>query len=158
MRSWTRWSRSRAAGAPARRPWASAVPASSTPRPARWTWALAHRAHFRNALAQHRSDSALEPALQPADGDGSTVCVGSSYAPWSFEFGHGPVYRHVVDLADSTTSWFVIPPWNSAAHRSHSANMLARWAGHAYAPLRLDWTRIERDAAETLEFAGGTAR
>jgi penicillin amidase len=125
------------------------------PDPARWTWGRAHLAHFHSALTAHGRGSTFEPALVPADGDGSTVSVGGSSAPWAFTFTHGPAFRHVVDLADSLTSWVVIPPWNSAASGAHSADLRARWADHGYVPLRMDWTRIERDSSTTVAFPAG---
>jgi penicillin amidase len=128
------------------------------PDPARWTWARAHRAHFQNPLAEHGRGARFEPSLVPADGDGSTVSVGGSTAPWSFAFTHGPAFRHVVDLADSLTSWVVIPPWNSAAPGGHSADLRSRWADHGYVPLRMDWSRIEREAAGSVAFPAGGQR
>ena len=125
------------------------------PDVARWTWGRAHAAHFQNALATHGRGARFEPALTPADGDGSTVSVGGSSAPWSLAFSHGPTFRHVVDLADSLTSWIVIAPWNAATPDGHSPDLRERWAGHGYVPLRMDWTRIERDAAATLLFPAG---
>ena len=44
----------------------------------------------------------------------------------------------------------MVPPWNSAAAGAHGADLRARWANHAYVPLRMDWPRIEREAVETL--------
>ena len=128
------------------------------PDPARWTWARAHTAHFRNPLASHGRGARFEPPLVPADGDGSTVAVGSSFAPWDLTFAHGPAFRHVVDLADSMTSWVVIPPWNSEAAAHHGADLSRRWADHGYVPLRMNWPGIERVAAETIVFAPAPGR
>ncbi len=122
----------------------------------RWTWGRAHRAHFAHALAG-RGGERFEPPLTPEDGDGSTVSVGGSRAPWDFEVSHGPAFRHVVDLADSLTSWIVIPPWNAADGAGHSADLRERWASHGYVPLRMDWARIEREAAARVTFAPGAA-
>lgn len=106
----------------------------------RWRWARAHRARFRHALAWR--DSLLSPPPQPADGDNSTVSVGRSSLPWSTAFTHGPVWRHLVDLSVTDSSWCVMPPGN-AGHGPHARDLMARWAGHGYVPLHLDWKRIE---------------
>jgi penicillin G amidase len=120
----------------------------------RWTWGRAHRAHFAHALAAH-GGARFEPPLTPEDGDGSTVAVAGSRAPWNFEVAHGPAFRHVVDLADSLTSWMVVPPWNAANGNGHSPDLRQRWASHGYVPLRMDWARIERDAASRVTFSPG---
>ncbi len=109
------------------------------PDPARWTWARAHRARFRHALAWR--DSSLQPAPVAADGDQSTVSVGRSSLPWSTTFTHGPVWRHVVDLAVPESSLCVLPPGN-AGEGPHARDHLARWADHEYVPLHLDPARI----------------
>jgi penicillin amidase len=121
------------------------------PRLADWTWGRAHRARFSHPLADAGRGRDFEPALQPADGDGSTVSVGGSRAPWSFEFTHGPAFRHVVDLADSTRSWCVVPPWNSAEAAARGSDLRGRWASHAYVPLDLDWRRIADASAVQTE-------
>ena len=120
----------------------------------RWTWGRAHRAHFAHALAG-RGGAGCEPPLTPEDGDGSTVCVGGSRAPWSFEVAHGPAFRHVVDLADSLASWIAIPPWNAADGDGHSADLRERWASHGYVPLLMDRARIERAAASRVTLSPG---
>ena len=106
----------------------------------RWRWGEAHRARFRHALAWR--DSTLQPPLLPADGDNSTVSVGRSSLPWSTLFTHGPVWRHLVDLAVAESSLCVVPPGNAGAG-PHARDLMARWANHGYVPLYLDWTRIE---------------
>jgi penicillin amidase len=106
----------------------------------RWTWGRAHRARFRHTLAW--KDSTLMPAPFPADGDQSTVSVGRSSLPWSTVFTHGPVWRHLVDLAVAESSLCVLPPGN-AGSGPHARDHLARWAGHGYVPLYLDWGRVE---------------
>jgi penicillin amidase len=106
----------------------------------RWTWGRAHRARFRHTLAW--KDSTLMPAPLPADGDQSTVSVGRSSLPWNTVFTHGPVWRHLVDLAVAESSLCVLPPGN-AGSGPHARDHLARWAGHGYVPLYLDWGRIE---------------
>ena len=120
---------------------------------ATWTWGRAHRARFVHALAGR--DAGLEPALVPEDGDGGTVAVGGTRAPWNLELRFGPAFRHVVDLADSLTSWVVIPPWNAATASGHTADLRARWASHDYVPLRMSWPTIEREAAERIVLAPG---
>ena len=112
-----------------------------------WTWGRAHRARFRHALAWR--DSTLQPAPFPADGDQSTVSVGRSSLPWNTQFTHGPVWRHLVDLSVAESSLCVLPPGNAAEGR-HARDHLARWAGHGYVPLYLDWARVEAAAGGEL--------
>ena len=125
----------------------------------RWTWGRAHSAYFAHPLAR-RGGARFEPPLTPEDGDGSTICVGGSRAPWNFKVTHGPAFRHVVDLADSLMSWMIVPPWNAADGEGHGPDLRERWASHGYVPLRMDWARIERDgvARVTLSPGGSTAR
>jgi penicillin amidase len=105
-----------------------------------WHWGRAHRARFRHALAWR--DPVLSPPPLPADGDNSTVCVGRSSLPWSTIFTHGPVWRHLVDLSVTDSSLCIAPPGNAGAG-PHARDLLARWAGHGYVPLYLDWARVE---------------
>ena len=116
--------------------------------PAGWRWGRAHLAHFRHALAATRAgaDSRWEPPLTPVDGDNSTPCVGPSRLPWSYEVTHAPIFRHVVDLGNPRWSWVALPPGNAAG----ATDQLARWADHGYVRLLLDWTLVDRSAAERL--------
>ncbi|MGH7732017.1 MAG: penicillin acylase family protein, partial [Candidatus Eiseniibacteriota bacterium] len=111
-----------------------------------------HRAHFRHALAWR--DPGLEPPAIEADGDQSTVSVGRSSLPWNDLFTHGPVWRHVVDLAAPESSLCVVPPGNAGAG-PHARDHLARWANHAYVPLYLDWSRIEMARESELRMEPG---
>ncbi len=113
-----------------------------------WTWARAHRAHFRHALAalDAANARAWEPEPIPVDGDGSTPCVGGSHLPWNTDVTHGPVFRHVVDLANRDYSYGVLPPGNT----SGSTRLLARWADHGYVPLYLNWEHIKAVTAERV--------
>ncbi|HKQ57026.1 MAG TPA: penicillin acylase family protein, partial [Candidatus Eisenbacteria bacterium] len=112
--------------------------------------ARAHQARFRHALAWR--DTTLQPAPVPADGDQSTVSVGRSSLPWSALFTHGPVWRHLVDLAVPESSLCVVPPGN-AGQGPHARDHLSRWANHGYVPLLLDWRRVEtaRETETRLE-------
>jgi penicillin amidase len=122
---------------------------------ARWTWGRAHRARFAHPLARRGDGARFEPPLTPEDGDGSTICVGGSRAPWNFDVGFGPAFRHVVDLADSLTSWMIVPPWNAADGNGHSTDLRGRWASHDYVPLRMDWALIEREGAARVTLSPG---
>jgi penicillin amidase len=110
------------------------------PGPTIWRYGEAHRARFRHALAWR--DTTLQPPTLAADGDQSTVSVGRSSLPWSLLFTHGPVWRHVVDLAVAESSLCIVPPGNAGAGR-HARDHLARWANHGYVPLLRDWERVE---------------
>jgi len=120
----------------------------------RWRWAEAHRARFRHALAW--KDSALTPPPLPEDGDNSTVSVGRSSLPWGTNVTHGPVWRHLVDLAVPDSSWCVVVPGNTGEGR-HGRDMMTRWANHAYVPLLLDWARIEAVKESETTLTPGTA-
>jgi penicillin amidase len=121
---------------------------------ARWTYGRAHRARFRHALAALDPRERWEPPLLPGDGDNATPSVGASRLPWSIEVTHGPVFRHVVDLARPLVSFAVVPPWNSAAFPAGGERDLrARWANHGYVPLHLDWARVEAAAFDRVRLA-----
>ena len=102
----------------------------------RWTWERAHRAAFRSDLAGR--PGAWQPPPTPMDGDNSTPSVGASRLPWTTVVTHGPVFRHLVDLAVTDSSLGILPPGNSGARRSpHLLDHLARWADHRYVPFYL---------------------
>lgn len=111
------------------------------PDPETWTWGRAHRARFVHGLRD--LDPSFQPAPIPADGDGSTPCVGRSNLPWSVTFGHASVFRLLVDLASPDLALGIIPPGNSGDRASgHARDLLAGWANHGYVPLYLDWAKV----------------
>lgn len=111
---------------------------------ARWRYGLAHQAHFRHDLGRDLGVTAWEPPPTPVDGDAGTPSVAGSRLPWNRWVTHGPVLRHLVDLAVPESSFVVLPPGNSGNPRSpHSRDMLTRWAQHGDVPLYLSWERIE---------------
>ncbi|MFN8588833.1 MAG: penicillin acylase family protein [Candidatus Eisenbacteria bacterium] len=128
------------------------------PDVSRWTWGRAHRARFVHPLASLGKDdrARFEPPYTPEDGDGSTVSVGGTRAPWNFDVRHGPCWRHVVDLADSSTSFGVIPPFNSEARRD--ADLRGLWANHGYVRLDLDWARVRQAAVDAATLESTTPR
>ncbi len=125
------------------------------PDPGTWRWGRIHRARFVHELAGRFPAARFEPPLTPEDGDGSTVCVGPARAPYDLQVTHGPVYRHVVDLGDSTRSWVVVAPWNSEPAGREGSDLRSRWADHGYVPLRLEWSAIERTAVDRRVFRPG---
>jgi len=113
------------------------------PELASWTYGRAHQARFRHALSGLDSRSRWEVPLTPENGDNATPSVGASRLPWNIEVTHGPVFRHVVDLARPEVSWAVVAPWNSAAFTpTGDRDLRLRWAQHEYVPLHLDTARI----------------
>lgn len=117
--------------------------------PARWTWGRAHQARFRHAL-HGRDPKAYPDLLVPADGANGSPCVGASALPWRTTFTHGPVFRHLVDLAVPNASLAVIPPGNQGGDGPHARDQLERWANHGYVPLTLDPARIEEYAEDRV--------
>ena len=116
-----------------------------------WRWGRADRARFRHPLAERVPGGAArwEPPLTPIDGDRSSPAVGGARLPWSTTVVHGPVFRHVVDLAERRVSWGVIAPANAdGPWRGGGAEMRQRWADHHAVPFYLDWARIEAIAAD----------
>lgn len=106
---------------------------------ARWPYGRAHRARFVHPVAK-----AFERPSIPADGDFSTVSVGSSRLPWNNTFAFAPAFRHLVNLADADSSLGVIPPGNSGDLASpHAYDMIERWAMHRYVPFYLSWSAAE---------------
>jgi len=122
------------------------------PDPADWTWGRAHRARFAHALAWH--DPALTPATVAMDGDNVTPSVGRSNLPWDWKVTHGPVWRHVVDLADPDRSWCVIAPGNPSEGPLRT-RLTDAWSRHGYVPLDLRWDRIERAKSGELRLTPG---
>ena len=107
----------------------------------KWQWGRAHRARMAHPL--RFKDPALEPDPVGADGDNSSPCVGPANLPWSTTFAHAPVFRHVVDLAVTDSSFGVIPPGDSGDPTSpHARDHIARWAEHKYVPFYLNWERV----------------
>jgi penicillin amidase len=120
------------------------------PDPADWTWGRAHRARFTHALGW--LDSSLTPATVAMDGDNVTPSVGRSNLPWDWKVTHGPVWRHVVDLADPDRSWCVIVPGNPSEGPLRTT-LTDPWSSHGYVPLDLRWDRIERAKSGDLRLA-----
>lgn len=115
------------------------------PEPSSWRWGRAHRARFRHPLSALDGRARWEPPLTPMDGDNASPSVGPSRLPASTEVVFGPVYRHVVDLAQPDRSYGVVPPLNSAAFTDGAdADQRARWARHGYVPFLLDPAAIAR--------------
>jgi penicillin amidase len=110
------------------------------PDPATWRWSRAHLARFHNALDWKEPE--LEPPATSVDGDNSTPCAAPSALPWRLSVLHGPVFRHLVDLADPDSSLGVVVPGN-AGEGPHRDDQLQRWANHGYVPLLLSRERIE---------------
>jgi penicillin amidase len=122
------------------------------PDPSRWTWDRAHRAVFKSAMGSR--PGTWQPPPTPVDGDNSTPSVGASRLPWSTSVTHGPVMRHLVDLAVTDSSLGVMPPGNSGSwHSGHVLDQLGSWANHTYVPFYLSWDRVERakESEITLE-------
>ncbi len=120
---------------------------------ARWRYGLAHQARFRHDLGRDLKVDGWEPPPAPVDGDAGTPSVGGSRLPWNRWVTHGPVLRHVVDLAVPDSSFVALPPGNSGDPRSpHARDLLGRWAQHGDVPLYLSWGRIEaaKESALTL--------
>jgi len=115
-----------------------------------WTWGRAHRARFTHALGW--LDSSLTPATVAMDGDNVTPSVGRSNLPWDWKVTHGPVWRHVVDLADPDRSWCVIVPGNPSEGPLRTT-LTDDWSSHRYVPLDLRWDRIERAKSGDLRLA-----
>lgn len=122
---------------------------------ASWTWARAHRARFAHPLAW--AAAVLEPPLVPIDGDNHTPSVGRSSLPWDIRVNHGPVWRHVVDLADPSRSWGIVAPGNSGVG-PHARDLAAAWADHRYVPLDLDWREVEALRESEWRLAPAAAR
>ena len=119
-----------------------------------WRYGRAHQARFRHALSTLDPRARWEPPLTPEDGDNASPCVGPSRLPFSIEVTHGPVFRHVVDLARTDVSYAVVPPWNSAAFGPNGdRDLRRRWADHDYVPLLLDPARIDAAAIDRVTLA-----
>jgi penicillin G amidase len=117
----------------------------------RWRYARAHRARFVHPVLTRET-----PPAVAADGDFSTVSVGSSRLPTGTTFAFGPAFRHLVDLSQPDSSLAVIPPGNSGDLRSpHARDMIDRWATHGYVPLYLSWPDAEQVKESVLTLAPG---
>lgn len=112
-----------------------------------WTWGRAHRARFAHALSW--LDPELTPATVAMDGDNVTPSVGRSNLPWDWKVTHGPVWRHLVDLANPDRSWCVVAPGNPSEGPQRTA-LADEWAHHGYVPLDLRWDRIDRNRGGEL--------
>ncbi len=118
---------------------------------ARWRYGRAHQARFRHDLGRDLGIAAWEPPPVPVDGDAGTPSVGGSRLPWNPWVTHGPVLRHLVDLAVPESSFVVLPPGNSGDPGSpHARDHLARWARHGDVPLYLSWERAEAAGESAL--------
>ncbi len=118
---------------------------------ATWTWSRAHRARFPRDLERWFPDEPRwRTASVPVDGDNSSPCVAPSRLPRSIAVVHGPVFRHLVDLAVADSSLAVVPPANAAPGARGAADLASAWANHGYVPLFLDGPRVARVARGRL--------
>lgn len=116
-----------------------------------WRWGRVHRARFRHPLSALDGRARWEPPLTPMDGDNASPSVGPSRLPASTEVVFGPVYRHVVDLAQPDRSYGVVPPLNGTASlKGTDADHRTRWARHGYVPFLLDPAAIAREARDRM--------
>lgn len=113
--------------------------------PADWRWSRVNRVRFRHALAgrEPRGAGSWEPERVATGGDRSSPAVSGARLPWSFDVTHGPVFRHVVDLAVADSSRGLVAPWNGA----RADDDVRRWAEHELVPFLLDSSRVEAAAA-----------
>jgi penicillin G amidase len=105
-----------------------------------WSWERAHVALFRHPLSY--KDRKFLPPGTAIDGDADTPTAGYSNLPWQKYVIHGPIFRHLVDLAVTDSSLAIVAPGNAGEGR-HRDDLRHKWADHAYVPLYLDWRRIE---------------
>lgn len=120
--------------------WAEALRIGG-PSPKGWQWAAHHRteaAHTLAAAFPARAD-ALNPPSVGVGGDSDTVNVAGYplQAHSRFAVTGLPVYRQVVDLAQSERSWSVIPGGSSGSpDTAHFADQLELWRTGGLVPLR----------------------
>ncbi len=115
----------------------------------KWRWGRIHIAAF----AHNPFDTV--PALQgfftnviENGGDGSTVNVAAIASSSPFDQAHGPMYRHIINLADFNDSRMINTPGQAGHFLSdHYDDLLAKWQRVEYIPMRFD--RATVDGART---------
>ncbi len=121
-----------------------------------WRWERAHRARFPRDLARWFPDEAAwRGASVAVDGDNASPGVAPSRLPRSIEVDHGPVFRHLVDLAVADSSLAMLPPAVAAGAAQGARALAGPWANHAYVPLFLDGPRVDAVARTRLRLVPG---
>lgn len=113
-------------------------------------WGEVHRATFPHAILTNVSPlNRLADRAVPHGGDRYTLNR-ASYDPSNFRMTVGSSYRQILDFADLERSLFIIPMGQSGALLSGGYdNLLARWAGGQYLPMRMKETGFR--TRQTLE-------
>ena len=114
---------------------------------AQWRWDTVHIAEFA-----HNPLDAIAPLrgffsnAVPNGGDGSTVNVAAISASAPFDQVHGPIYRHIINVADWNDSRMINAPGQSGHVLSgHYNDLLEKWQRVEYIPMR--WGRPAADGA-----------
>jgi penicillin amidase len=110
-----------------------------------WRWGRIHIASF----AHNPLDTV--PALQgffsnvvENGGDGSTVNVAAISSSSPFDQAHGPMYRHIINLADFNDRRMINTPGQAGHFLSgHYDDLLQKWQRVEYIPMRFDRATVD---------------
>lgn len=113
-------------------------------------WGEVHRATFPHAILTNVSPLNRLADRAVAHGGDRYTLNRASYDPSNFRMTVGSSYRQILDFADLERSLFIIPMGQSGALLSDGYdNLLARWAGGQYLPMRMKETGFR--TRQTLE-------
>ena len=139
------------------------VKKSLGPDPGQWRWGNLHKVTFGHRLQKHSPWNAMGVGPNEIGGSATTLAMAMHMGkgPGVASNGsddiacrvyHGPAYRLVVDLADTSQAQFVIAGGNGGrADSPMASNHYAAWLVGDYFTLKLK--REEVDAIETWELA-----
>jgi penicillin amidase len=113
-------------------------------------WGDIHQATFPHAILTNVSPlNRIADRAVPHGGDRYTLNR-ASYDPRTFRMTVGSSYRHILDFADLENSRFIHPLGQSGALLSSGYdNLLPKWAGGQYLPMRMKETNFV--TRQTLE-------
>ncbi len=120
--------------------------------PSQWQWGKAHVAHLKHPLG---ALPFLGPIFntKPFPASGSRATINNSHFEHLTEFSinYGPVFRHIIDMADTANAVMILDIGTSGHPKSpHYADQTPLWATGKFIPMSMSPATIDKDTIATL--------
>jgi penicillin amidase len=127
------------------------------PEPKQWTWGKLHHQTFIHNLGRSAPyDELFNIPPVGLGGDGSTPFNTGGPIRAGFDSLVGVSYRMIVDLADVSHAYWILPPGQSGHPGSpHYSDGIQPWLNMQYHPMLWDWAHIRAHQEGTLELQPG---
>jgi penicillin amidase len=127
------------------------------PEPTQWTWGKLHRQTFVHNLGRSAPyDQLFNIPPVGLGGDGSTPFNTGGPIRTGFDSLVGVSFRMILDLADVSHAYWILPPGQSGHPGSpHYSDGIQPWLNMQYHPMLWDWADIRAHQEGTLELKPG---